>query len=238
MRITRLLVLTVFMAAVLFGASAVAADYEPAEGYASPQVEAAVKSMLAESTTKGKVRMSAGGRWVRELMGKFTLPEADDLPDAAVAFIAKHKSAFGFSDPDRELSFTGRESLAYSTILYYQYLYKRVPVWGATVDVQVDKDGKLVLAVNRMGVIGDMDVKPAIDRDAAIKTVKAEYKKSRITEMPEAGAELVVYKGTLAYHVKFAEGSTVFGFFVDAHAGSLLNAFRKDMDEMGSCGGM
>lgn len=236
MRVRKFIILSVVMAAVLFCTAlfAVADDNE----YATPQVAEAVAALKAESVSKAKVRMNQGER-VRELIGRFPLGNTDDLPDAALGFMERHKAAFGMDNPADELKFTGREVLPNSTVVYFQYLYKGIPVWDWTVDVHISNENEVGLVVSRVDKMQSIGIEPAVKEGAAIKTAASEWAKFRGSQFPQRGTELMVYQGRLAYLVKATEGETMYGFFVDASDGKLLKVFKRDLvEKMGHCGGM
>lgn len=237
MRVQKFIILSVVMAAVLCctAMSAAAADDNV---YATPQVAEAVAALKAESVSKAKVRMNQGER-VRELIGRFPLGNTDDLPDAALSFMERHKAAFGMNNPADELEFTGREVLPNSTVVYFQYLYKGIPVWDWTVDVHISNENEVGLVVSRVDNMQSIGTEPAVTEGAAIKTAASEWAKFRESQFPQRGTELMVYQGRLAYLVKATEGETMYGFFVDAADGMLLKVFKRDLvEKMGHCGGM
>jgi len=227
---TRMLMIVMIAAAVLLvGEHHCLAD----EAGGQPNgFEAAVERLAAASQVSPRIRISSLGSRVREMIGRCKIEPGGDLPGGVEAFLKEHNDAFGIWARDTDLRFTGRETLPHITTLDYQLLYKGVPVWADTVEVQVDKDNVIVVIINRTGPVPELEIDPKVGRDDVVKAVEAEWKKFRDTDMPQCGAELVVYEGKLAYLIKMVEGETTYGFVMDANNASMIHAFKNKKDPM------
>lgn len=191
-------------------------------------------ALVSGSVTKPTIRTSSLDHRVREFIGRYPIEPGEYLPDAVEAFLKANNDAFGLWGKDSEPSFKGRETEPHITVLNYQELYKGVPVWGQTVEVQVNNENEVVVVVNKTAPHAEIAIDPKVDRDAVLAKVRAEWNKARGTELPPCGVELVIYKDKLAYLVRATEGTTSFGFIMDASDASTMHAFKTDTSGLSS----
>lgn len=195
----------------------------------------AVERLLSESLVEPMVRLMPADMRVRELKGRFPLKEAQRVDRALMDFIVRHRDAFGLSEPGAELLVSRVETAEGASRVVFQQLYKGIPIWGRKLVMDVNADGELVVAVSRVGRVKDIRTGPAVSGEEAVRTVEAEWVKSRKGDLPPCARELVIYRGALAYNVKVPEDEAVYNFFVDALDGRLVNVEKAEKEKSGAC---
>lgn len=161
---------------------------------------------------------------------------ANDLDNAATAYVNKHAAAFGLRAASRDLTYraTQKDSLGQSHVKYSQE-YGDVPVFGAFLSAHFDAANRLV-AVNGT-LIPDINLSTApshtADEAAAValqlvgsSTLAANLgvRNSRLVIFREGLLKGVPGPNHLAYEVEVGNGVDVREFvFVDAHTGKFID---------------
>ncbi|PSB01863.1 M4 family metallopeptidase [Merismopedia glauca] len=115
----------------------------------------------------------------------------------ARSFVRTYAPSFGVSNSDRDLTeFKSFKTDGLPTVKYQQR-YNNIPIWGAEVNVNLDRSGNLLSMGGETVTVGNIDTNPKVTKAKAISTalrsVAKEYKVSE-SELKVSESELKIYQ--------------------------------------------
>lgn len=153
------------------------------------------------------------------------------LPDAVMEYLEDNRSLFRISDPQSEVRPVKQVSdRAGNSCIALQQLYKGLPVEGGTLRVQFDTKKSISSVSNKFIPDLDIDVKPDITADQALKKALADAKTGK--PMADDTPQLVIYRRKeqtcLAWRLQIDDFEHVrdLMYYVDAHDGSIIHRFN------------
>jgi len=184
----------------------------------------AVDRLMVESEAGGKVMAGDTHRTLLDILGKFSLDKDAPPEDSALAFIERHRAAFGLKDPKSELKLEdNRTDKIHHTHLSFQQVYKGVPVWKSLFVVHIDKDSNIYHIVSGNVPTPDMDTTPGITDKKALDIALAD--RSGSGKPSKTVADLCIYDGKLAYHVRLDYYADYWEYFMDAATGGIIKKY-------------
>lgn len=160
------------------------------------------------------------------------------LPDAVMEYLTDNRSLFRMSNPKEEIRTVKQVSdQAGNSCVALQQFYKGLPVVGGTLRVQFDTEKSISSVSNKFVPDLDIDVKPNITANQALKKAMADAKTGK--PMADDSPQLVIYrrKGqtNLAWRLQIDdfENERDLMYYVDAHDGSIIHRFNTLMNGTG-----
>lgn len=205
----------------------------------------------AQNSILGKLRIRDPGvqvRWDHDLKapaflsGRLAEPVHGSnrlMADAVMEYLDDNRALFRMSNPKEEIRAVKQVSdEAGNSCVALQQYYKGLPVEGGTLRVQFDVEKSISSVSNKFLPDLDIDVKPGITADQAVKKALADAKNGKL--MAGDAPQLVIYryKGRtcLAWRLQIDDFENLrdLKYYIDARDGRIIHRFNTLMTGAGT----